>query len=113
MIQMEAIKPISPSEARRKAKESMPVEVFEAVNAMLVHAMKTNGIQVVLYQDELIVEIIKVFQKAGREVIKEEIFDNGWLNFEDHYRAAGWVVKYDVPGFNEDYRAHFIFTAKS
>lgn len=79
---------------------------------MLVCGMRTNS-RVILYQDDIMDEIIKVFQKRGLTISRIDVFSNGWLNFEPHYREAGWTVGYDGPGFNEDYKAHFIFTART
>jgi len=44
---------------------------------------------------------------------RAEIFDKGWLNVEEVYRAAGWAVEYDKPGFNESYSATFTFKCLS
>ncbi len=32
-----------------------------------------------------------------------------WLNVEELYRAQGWTVTYDKPGYNESYPATFTF----
>ena len=39
----------------------------------------------------------------------ESVYRYSWLNVEDIYRAAGWLVEYDKPGYNEDYEASFTF----
>jgi hypothetical protein len=40
---------------------------------------------------------------------QQVIFDNHWLDIEDHYRKAGWKVTYDKPSYYEDYDAFFKF----
>jgi hypothetical protein len=47
------------------------------------------------------------------DVERGEIFHRGWLDVEDAYRAEGWTVVYDKPGYNESYAASFTFSARS
>lgn len=42
----------------------------------------------------------------------DEVFKKGWLNVEYLFRAAGWEVQYDKPGYNETYEAYFTFSKK-
>jgi len=44
------------------------------------------------------------------KVDRNKIFEMGWLDVEDAYRAQGWNVVYDRPGYCESYEASFIFT---
>lgn len=37
------------------------------------------------------------------------MLDREHLDVEDVYRAAGWEVTYDKPGYNETYDATFTF----
>ncbi len=42
-------------------------------------------------------------------VTSTTVCDNHWLDVEDVYREAGWVVEYDKPGYCESYEATFTF----
>jgi len=75
--------PISPYDITN----DIPEKVFDAFNKLI--AQKFNGIVSVIYQEE----IVKALVDLGMDRI--EIFDKGFLNIEDHYRRAGWVVKYE------------------
>lgn len=96
------MKPITPDEAQSQNVKGLPTQVIEAVNNM-IRLNLVDG-EVIIYQDELISEICRLMEK--------EKIDRRWLNIENIYREAGWNVEYDKPGFNETYRAHFIFTRK-
>lgn len=100
-------KPLSPDEIGMFAANAFPAYVFEAVNKLL--ARSTSG---KLYQNAVIEEIISQASKAGVDLTRSDIFDKGYLDFEQAYRAVGWKVSYDKPGYNESYEAHFIFKAK-
>ncbi len=96
--------PIKPSEVVAKKEKSFPDAVFEAFNELITK--KWDGSSATVRQDE----VVDLMVKKGLE--REEIFDNGWLNVEDIYRSAGWVVRYDKPGYDEDYSAYFTFESK-
>lgn len=64
-------------------------------------------IDITLYQDEIVQKLV------ARGLKRSDIFENHWLDFEDAYRASGWGVEYDKPGFNETYQARFIFSPKT
>lgn len=40
------------------------------------------------------------------------IYKKGWLNVEEAYREKGWDVTYDKSGYNETYRALFVFSKR-
>jgi len=94
------IKPISPNEIT----PLIPDFVINVVNRLL--QKKWNGTSAIILQETIINEIINDQPNISRE----EIFDNGWLNFEDIYRKVGWDVEYDKPGYCESYKAYFKFT---
>src|SRR5690349_6623895 len=100
-------KPITPAEAKADASRKIPAGVFDAVNHLL--ACKIGGRRsVTITQDEIIAEIIQREPTTTRTFI----FANNYLDFEAVYEAAGWKVEYDKPGFNETYKAYFVFTVK-
>lgn len=106
---MGKVKPISPQEVNHE----IPDCIIEAVN-MLINK-KWDGHSVTIYQDEIL-EIVSVENPEpdynGDKLPRKEIFDNHWLDIEPLYRKQGWDVEYDKPGYNESYRAYFIFKPK-
>ena len=91
--------PISPKEA--KSGKHIPDEVFEVFNDLIREGGGTvkQG-----------VAVARISAKMG--VTRSQIFERGWLDVEDAYRAKGWKVDFDKPGFNESYEAYFTFEAK-
>ena len=98
------VSPIKPEEVAEKKEQSFPDAVFEAFNELIVHNF-LNG-SATIKQDD----ILKLMTQKGLN--RKEIIDKGWLDVEGAYRAAGWKVEYDKPGFNESYPATFTFTRK-
>ena len=99
-----SIAPISPEDAKKHHSVNIPNWVIEFINEKLIKGA-FNGI-VKIQQGEIL---------AARpiDVSSKEVFENYWLDFEDLYRAVGWNVTYDKPGYNESYEAFFIFHSKS
>lgn len=60
--------------------------------------------EAIIYQDEL----VDAYLEIHPELKRQDVFAKSVLNFEDAYRKAGWIVRYDKPD-NEDYRANFTF----
>mgnify|MGYP001578080201 CR=1 FL=1 len=100
---MNKVKPISPDEVK---KGDIPDFVFEAFNEMIQE--KWNGASSRVYQNE----IIELILKKTTIIDRRDIFENNWLDVEDYYREAGWVVAFDKPNYNEDYKAFFLFRKK-
>jgi len=67
---------------------------------------KLKGRTAVLEQCDIVSALVK------RGLKRHEIFDQELLDFEPHYRKAGWEVDYDKPGYNESYEPTFTFTSK-
>lgn len=103
---MSDVKPFTPDEARAAKKLVIPDEIIQVVNELLVREL--NGSYAKMYEEEIVAEVLKRMPHLTRE----DVFKNKYLDFEPLFRERGWDVKYDSPGFNESYRAHFIFTAK-
>lgn len=111
---MQPVTALSPSSAKVLAAEqnikNIPPEVIKAVNEMIVSKMKgrlSAKISVKIRVDEL---IKKITELTGRD--SKYIYDNHWLDFEPIFEMSGWIVKYDKPGYNEDYPSSFTFTEK-
>ncbi len=98
--------PITPNEAKATRQRNIPDEVIEVWNDIIV--IKMRGSSARIQQSEIVDAILNRI-----EVKRQDIFDNGWLDIEPLYRAAGWQVKYDRPGYNENYEAYFEFHCKS
>lgn len=95
------VKPISPDQVGDGSH--IPDEVFEVVNKLL-HANWTGRRATIKQKD--------VIRELASEYSPQSLFDSGWLNFEGAYRAQGWKVVYDKPGYNESYEAYWEFTRK-
>ncbi len=98
------MKPITKEEATIQLDNRVfPDFVIQAFNECISESQikRTK----VVTQENVIDRIIKL-----GNVTKKDVFENHWLDVEEHYRKAGWKVRYDRPGFNEDYKAYFEFS---
>jgi len=109
---MTEVKPITPAEAKVQRVNAVPAQVLEAFNELITENL-CNGSATVTQKDAVARIQSKINQTLGNEYTHQQICDRGWLNIEDIYRAAGWKVEYDKPGYNETYGATFEFTAKT
>ena len=91
--------PIKPSDV---SETVIPEFVFTAVNKLI--KLNWNGKSATITQEEIVKEIL-----ATTNAARNEIFENHWLDFEQAYQAAGWKVHFDKPGYNESYKAFFVF----
>jgi len=98
----EIMKPILPDEVVAAKREQNPDEVIEVVNKLIV--TNYSGKSSTVDQNDIVEGIV------GLGYSRDQPYDNGWLNFEDIYREAGWKVFYDKPGYNENYSATFKFS---
>jgi hypothetical protein len=98
-------KPVTPQDIAAAKGARLPEEVIDVFNDLIVQGFSGSSSQVVQGEAaELIAE------RLGTTV--EEVYKRGLLNVEEFYRAAGWNVRYDKPGFNESYAAFFVFSLK-
>lgn len=96
------IKPIRPSEIDKTTV--IPEAVIEAFNELITKNY-LNGFSKV--------EVSEVCRLISEKMsINQSQVDSLWLNVEDIYRKAGWLVVYDAPGYNESYAASFTFITK-
>ena len=102
MNEKNKVKPISPKEVTHM----IPDFIFEAVNQLIKE--KWNGKSATIKQDE-IMDIVSSNDNDDPRPSHQTVFDNHWLDIEDHYRKAGWKVTYDKPAYYEDYDAFFKF----
>jgi len=101
---MAHVEAIAPHEVASTLKASMPDAVLESFNALI--AENFNGRSATVYQKD----VVSRLESLGHS--RSKIFDKGWLNVEDIYRAQGWKVTYDKPGYCESYDANFSFSKK-
>lgn len=101
------VKPISPNEIGKAKASRISDDVIEAFNELI--AKHWNGKSATIKQDEVIQLILKKRANMGKESNRRDIFENKELDIEDLFRAEGWQVEYDKPGFNESYEASWTF----
>lgn len=98
-------KAIGPKELVAFKATQIPDFVFDVVNELL--AEKWNGSTAIIKQKDI---VSRICRETGE--VPSSVFDKGWLNFEDIYRAKGWRVGYDKPSYNESYDAFFKFSVR-
>jgi hypothetical protein len=96
--------PLSPSEAADLQTEQIPDEVFIAFNGLI--ARNLRGGRAFVFQKD----VVEILEQQG--IDRQQVYKTHWLDVEDSYRATGWDVKYDKPGFNETYEPNFTFIVK-
>jgi len=101
-----SVQPISPKEALALHQNSIPDEMISAVNQLLIERT-TKSFKIILKQQEIWDRFVKITQ--GR-YSRSEADDKKWFDFESCYEAAGWIVVYDAPAYNESYPPTFTFT---
>ena len=98
---MGKVTPIKPSEIGQGKADVFPDAVFEAFNQLIAEQF-SQGCATIKQDD-----VVALMEQKG--LGQAEIQRKGWLNVEDAYRAAGWAVEYDKPGYNESGPATFTF----
>lgn len=91
--------PISPNDAQ----QTLPEEVYEAFNELI--QTKLRGKTATVLQVDAATLIA-----SKMDITTKEVHERGYLDVEGAYRAIGWKVEYDKPGYNESYEASFKFT---
>jgi hypothetical protein len=98
------IKAITPKEAEEKNICSFPDEVIESFNELI--AANLRGKSSTIGQEE----VLKLIRSKNSSLTSGKVIEKGWLDVEKFYRNAGWKVKYDKPGWDEDYDPFFVFS---
>ena len=94
---------IKPSDVVRLQAAFIPKQVFEAFNELIA----AGGSEDITFTQNT---IVKHILSKMPDVTRAQVFDRGWLNVEDVYRAEGWTVEYDKPAYSDDYEAYFVFS---
>lgn len=101
----EPVQPITKQQAQeQKSARIFPDFVIQAFNECIAESQLKNS-RTVLQKD-----VVKRIMKLGNIKRSQKIFDEHWLDVEDHYRRAGWTVTFDKPAYNESYEASFEFS---
>ena len=95
--------PIKPKEVQDKKLASIPEEVYEAFNELIVD--NWDGKSASVSQKSASVLVARAL-----DITEQDVYLRHLLDVEDVYRKAGWKVVYDKPGYNEDYEAFFVFS---
>lgn len=96
--------PIKPSDVTLKKFSSVfPEEIFTAFNEMIAQAWDGRSST---FREDAVLQLVALTLGVSRQ----RAIDLGALDVEPAYRAAGWRVTYDRPGYNETYPATFTFT---
>ncbi len=110
------VKPITPEEAGIQKIRELPDFVITAFNEIIVKNL-ANGRSHFKLKD--VAEHMRQVHSRGdyRLLMTNTAFDKQaqaehWYDVEPFFRASGWKVEYDGPGFNESYDATYTFTKK-
>lgn len=113
--------PISPDQAPALKARTIPSFVFAAFNEAITRDYDRGSATVSQSKIMLaICERMKIMPEFSRlfpvgeglggddnrspfPTCRQHVFANQWLDVEEAYRGAGWLVHYDKPGYNEDY----------
>jgi hypothetical protein len=96
-------KPISPKDVAKFKADTFPAYVFDAFNQLI--SENYNNRSATVKQKDVVTRMLLLSDTAN----KDDIFSKGYLNVEEIYRAQGWKVSYDKPGYIESYDAYFEF----
>ena len=107
IVNMTEVKPITPAEAHTKKISSIPPEVIQVFNDLIVENYSQISKEATVKQDDA-VELIT----QRMNITSDEVFDHGYCDVEEIFRKAGWKVKYDKPAYCESYDAYFVFSKK-
>lgn len=107
---------ITPEEAEKARKSSIPDYVFQAFNELLAENFFNVG--TIIYQHEVLKRIISLYPsiietEEDKENIINSLFINHWLDVEKFYEAAGWGVTFYKPAYYEDFDPYFKFIPKT
>jgi hypothetical protein len=95
--------PIRPEEAAARKLAQIPGEVIEVFNTLI--ADNWDGHRARVDQNDVVTAILE----SGAVSYAQEIFTRHLLDVEPVYAAAGWIVSYEKPAYNETGAAYFIF----
>ena len=104
---------ITPEEAEKARKSSIPDYVFQAFNELLAENFYDVG--TIIYQHEVLKRIISLYPSIiedDKDSIVNSLFVNNWLDVEKFYERAGWEVTFYKPTYYEDFDPYYKFIPK-
>lgn len=97
--------PIRPNEVLAVKRETLPGEVFVAVNGLIAERLQGQ------YARITINGLMKRMEELGLE--KQEIKERGWHKVGSVYEEAGWNVSYHSPsGDDLDFEPYYRFNTQ-
>ena len=102
---MENIKPVRPEDVFKQEEHTIHPSMIRAINLFLT---RFDGNQTTITVEELVEQFLKFEPSWTRDMI----WDKKQLGFEGLYKASGWDVVYEKPGYNENYTPFFVFKLK-
>ena len=104
---------ITPEEAEKARKSSIPDYVFQAFNELLAENFYDVG--TIIYQHEVLKRIINIYPyiiEDDKDSIVNSLFVNNWLDVEKFYERSGWEVTFYKPTYYEDFDPYYKFIPK-
>lgn len=115
MKSIEQSRPITPQDASKAKLGRIPAFVINIINEMIIENLSENGVTVV-DQGALVDRIVTAASEHDtlKDIItcREDVFKRKWLDVEQLYADAGWVVGYNKPSIGDSFPAHFTFSPK-
>lgn len=102
-MELNMSEPIKPEDIVNLKEKVIPDAVFAVFNALIVE--NWNGYNAT-FRQKVAAELIA----TKLDTTISELYDKHYLDVEDIYRKAGWIVKYDKPAYCESYPATFSFS---
>ena len=104
---------ITPEEAEKARKSSIPDYVFQAFNELLTENFYNVG--TIIYQHEALKRILSLYPSIienDKDSIVNSLFVNHWLDVEKFYERSGWEVTFYEPSYYEDFDPYYKFIPK-
>lgn len=105
---MSTITPLTPAEVKAKAIESIPSEMIQAVNELLIENASRHSITI--HTKDIITRFRKLAN--GKYDHVANVSEKGWLDFEPLFRNAGWSISFNSPDRGESFESYFRFNYK-
>ena len=99
-------KTLSPTGTQDKKQTSIPNEVFQIIDDLITINSSASRSEAIVSQTDIVDRLLR------KGFSKGDIYDNGWLDIEDHYNNEGWNVTYNKSINRDNGRSYFMFTKK-
>lgn len=100
------VQPIRPEEVYSHKTRLIPEYVIKCFNDLII--CHWNGQEARIAQDDVIKEICAV-----GNIPRTLVFSKHYLDVEPIFEDAGWIVKYDKPGYGDFAEASYTFSKKN